>query len=224
MDWLTFVVVDPVKAMLIRIWSYIPSIAGAIVILVAGWLIAKLLEAVIVRVLKAIRLDAVSDKAGISNVLAKGEIKLSLSELIGAVIYWLVILVVIATALNALNLAIAADLVSKLVAYVPNILGAIFILVIGSFLADFVATVVRTTANNAGIKKAKLLAQITQVVLVVFASIIAIEQLQIASALIILSVNVILISIGVGIAIAFGFGCKDIAGRFVQDVINNLKK
>ena len=224
MDWLTFVVVDPVKAMLIRIWSYIPSIAGAIVILVAGWLIAKLLEAVIVRVLKALRLDAASDKAGISNVLAKGEITLSLSDLIGAVIYWLVILVVIATALNALNLAIAADLVSKLVAYVPNILGAIFILVIGSFLADFVATVVRTTANNAGIKKAKLLAQITQVVLVVFASIVAIEQLQIASALIILSVNVILISIGVGIAIAFGFGCKDIAGRFVQDVINNLKK
>ena len=96
MDWLTFVVVDPVKAMFIKIWSYVPALAGAIVILVVGWLVAKLVEAVVVRLLKAIRLDVASDKAGISNVLAQGEIHLSLSELVGAIIYWLVILVVLA--------------------------------------------------------------------------------------------------------------------------------
>ena len=125
MDWLTFVVVDPVKAMLIKLWGYIPSIAGAIVILIVGWLIAKLTEAVIVRVLKAIRLDTASDKVGISNVLAQGEIKLTISELIGAVIYWIVILMVIATALGTLNLTVAAELVARLVDYVPNILAAI---------------------------------------------------------------------------------------------------
>ena len=224
MDWLTFVVVDPVKAMLIKIWGYIPAIAGAIVILIVGWLIAKLIEAVIVRVLKAIRLDVGSDKAGISNILAQGEIKLSLSELIGAVIYWIVILVVIATALGTLNLTVAADLVSRLVDYVPNILGAIFILIVGAFVADFVAAIVRTTAGNAGIKKASLLAKMTKTILIVFAAVIAIEQLKIASTLIVLAVNVILISIGIGIALAFGLGCKDIAGKFVQEVINDLKK
>ncbi len=224
MEWLTFVVADPVKAMFIKIWSYIPALAGAIVILVVGWLIAKLVEAIVVRVLKAVRLDMASDKAGISNVLAQGEIRLTLSELIGAIIYWLVILVVIATALNALNLSIAAELISRLVGYVPNILGAVFILVLGSLLANFIATIVRTSANNAGIRKANLLSQLTQTVIVVFAVIIAIEQLKIASALIILSVNVILISIGMAIAIAFGLGCKDIAGKFISDLINNLKK
>ena len=224
MDWLTFVVVDPVKAMFVRIWSYIPALVGAIVILVIGWLIAKLIETVIVRVLKAVQLDMASDKSGISNVLAQGEIKLTLSELIGAMIYWIIILVVIATALNALNLSIAADLLARLVGYVPNLLGAIFILVLGSFLANFIATIVRTSASNAGIKRANLLAKITQAVLVVFAVVIAIEQLKIASALIVLAVNIILISLGLGIAIAFGLGCKDIAGRFVQDLINSLKK
>ena len=136
MDWLTFVVVDPVKAMLIRVWSYVPALAGAIVILVIGWFVAKLIEAVIIRVLKAIRLDAASDKAGISNILAQGEIKMTVSEVIGAVIYWVIILVVIATALGTLNLTIAADMVSRLIEYVPNILGAIFILIAGTFLAD----------------------------------------------------------------------------------------
>ena len=224
MDWLTFVVVDPVKAMLIKIWSYVPSLAGAIVILVVGWLIAKVVEAVVVRALKAVRLDVASDKAGISNVLAQGEIRLSLSELIGAIIYWLVILVVLATALNALNLAIAADLISRLVAYVPNILGAIFILVLGTFLANFVSAIVRTSASNAGLNSAKLLAKLTQTVLVIFAVIVAIEQLKIASALIVLAVNVVLISIGLGLAIAFGLGCKDIAGKYMQEIVNNFKK
>lgn len=224
MDWLTFVVVDPVKAMFIRVWGYIPAIAGAIVILVIGWLVAKLIEAVIVRVLKAIRLDAASDKAGVSNVLAQGEIRLTVSELIGAVVYWIIILVVIATALGTLSLTVAADMVQRLIEYVPNILGAIFILIVGSFVADFVSTIVRTTAGNAGLKKASMLAKLTKTVLVIFAVVIAIEQLKIASTLIVLAVNIVLISIGIGIALAFGLGCKDIAGKFVQDVINDMKK
>ncbi len=224
MDWLTFVVVDPVKAMSVKVWSYVPALAGSIVILVIGWLVAKLLESVIARVLKAIRLDEASDKAGISNILAQGEIKLTLSELIGALIYWIVILVVLATALNALNLTIAAEMIGKLVGYVPNILAAVFILVLGSFLANFVATIVRTSAGNAGISNAKVLGKITHVLIVIFAVIAAIEQLQIASALLVLGVNVILISIGLGIAIAFGLGCKDIAGKFMSDTINSMKK
>lgn len=224
MEWLTFVVVDPVKAMLIRVWGYIPAIAGAIVILIVGWLIAKLLEAVIVRVLKAVRLDMASDKAGLANILAQGEIKMTISEVIGAVIYWIIILVVIATALGTLNLIIAAEMVTRLIEYVPNILGAIFILIAGTFLADFISKIVLTAGSNAGIGKARLLSKLTKFVLVTFAFIIAIEQLGIATTLIVLAVNIILISIGLGIALAFGLGCKDIAGKFIGDLVNDLKK
>jgi len=224
MDWLTFVVVDPVKAMLIKVWGYIPAIAGAIVILIIGWLAAKLIEAVVVRVLKALRLDAASDKAGLTNILAQGDIKLTISEVMGAVIYWIVILVVIATALGALNLTIAADLVTRLIEYIPNIIGALFILIVGAFLADFIAKIVLTTASNAGISKARLLAKIAKFVLVTFAVVIAIEQLKVASALIVLAINIILISIGLGIALAFGLGCKDMAGKFIQELVDNLKK
>ena len=224
MEWMTVVVADPVKAMLIKIWSYIPTLLGAILILVIGWMIAKLLEGIVVRVLKAVRLDVASDKAGVSNILAQGDIKLTLSELLGAIVYWLLVLVIIATALNALNLTVAASLISRLVEYVPNIIGAIFVLVLGSFLANFVASIVRTSASNAGIERAKLLGQITQTAVITFAIIIAIEQLNIATALIALAVNVILASIGIGIALAFGLGCKDIAGKFVSDLINKLKK
>ena len=224
MDYLNVVVVDPVKAMSVKIWSYIPAIAGAIVILVVGWLIAKVIEAIIARVLKTVKLDAASEKAGIAGVLAKGEIRMTLSELIGAVVYWLVMLIVLATTLDALNLKIASELLTRVVGYVPNILGAIFILILGAFVANFVGAVVRTAGNNAGIKNTKMLSQLAQTILMVFAVIIAIEQLQVATTLLILSVNIILVSIGLGSAIAFGLGCKDIAGKFMQDVINGMKK
>lgn len=224
MNWMTVVVADPVKAMLIKIWSYIPTLMGAIVILIVGWLIAKLIEAVVTRVLKAVKLDMASDKAGLTNILAQGDIKLTLSELLGAIIYWLVILVVVATALNALNLTIAAALISRLVEYVPNILAAIFVLVLGSFLGNFVGTIVRTTARNAGIERAKLLSEIANMIIVIFAVIIAIEQLNIATALIALAVNVILASIGLAIALAFGLGCKDLAAKAMSDFMNKVKK
>ena len=224
MDNLNVVVMEPIKIMAIKIWSYIPAIAGAIIILVVGWLLAKLIETIVTKVLKAVRLDSVSDKIGISKVLAQGDIKMSLSELIGGVIYWLVVLVAVATMFDALNLKMASDIISRLVGYVPNILAAVFILIIGSFLANFIATIIRTAGSNAGLKNAKLMSQIAQVVLMVFTVIIAIEQLKVATALLVLAVNIILISIGLGIALAFGLGCKDIAGKFMQDIVNKMNK
>lgn len=223
-DYLNVVLLDPVKAMTMKIWGYIPAIAGAIVILVVGWLIAKFIEAVVARVLKAVKLDSMSEKAGIANVLAQGDIKMPLSGLIGAVVYWLVMLVVISTTLDALNLKIASELLSRLVGYVPNILGAIFILILGAFVANFVGAIVRTAASNAGIKSAKALSQITQIIIMIFSVVIAIEQLQIATTLIILGVNIILVSFGLGLALAFGLGCKDIAGKAMQDFIASMKK
>jgi len=68
------------------------------------------------------------------------------------------------------------------------------------------------------------MSQISQVILMVFTVIIAIEQLKVATALLVLAVNIILISIGLGIALAFGLGCKDIAGKFMQDVVNKMNK
>jgi len=224
MDNLAFVVTDPIKAVLVKVWGYVPVLFGALVILVVGWLVAKIIESLVVRVLKTVKLDMASDKAGVSNILAQGDIKITLSELIGVLTYWLVMLCVIVATLNALNLNVAAALLSRIVAYIPKILVAIFVIVLGSFLANLVGSIVRTSASNAGVKNAKMLGKVSQTVLVIFSILIAIEQLNIATAIIALSFNIILMSLGLGLALAFGLGCKDIAGRFMQDVINGIKK
>ncbi len=221
MNW-NIVVMDSVREMLTRVGVFIPRLIGVLLILIIGWLIAKLIETVIVRVLKLVRLDTLSERSGASNFLAKGGIKYTLSELLGVLMYWLMMLIVIMTALNALQWTVAAELLNKVVAFIPNIIVAIFVLVIGMFVSAVLAGVVRTAASNAGIKQARLLGQITQVVVIVFAAVIALEQLNIGKIIIASAVQIVLAALGLGLAIAFGVGCKDIAGKYVSDLIKKL--
>ena len=223
MNW-NIVIMDSVREMLTRVGVFIPRLIGVLLILIIGWLIAKLIELVIVRVLKLIRLDTLSERSGTSNFLAKGGIKYTLSELLGVLAYWTAMLIVIMTALNALQWTVAAQLLNKVVAFIPNIIVAVFVLVIGMFVSAVLAGVVRTAASNAGIKQARLLGQITQVVVVIFAVVIALEQLNIGKIIIASAVQIILAAIGLGLAIAFGVGCKDIAGKYVSDLISKLKE
>ena len=221
MGWQT-VILEPTKAMLTRASIFIPILVGVLLILVIGWLIAKVLQQLVTRGLKAIQLDNISEKGGLADILAKGEIRYTLSELIGVVVYWLTMLTVLITAINAIGLTVAAELLDKIVLYVPNVVAGIFILVIGMFLATFVAGLVRTTAANAGVGQAKGLAQITQVVIIVFAIIIALDQF-IRTEVLKSSLSIILASLGLGLALSFGLGCKEIAGRFVSDLIDKAR-
>lgn len=223
MDW-TFVIMESVREMLTRVGAFIPKLIGVLVILIVGWLIAKIIETVLVRSLKLIRLDTLSEKSGTSNFLAKGGIKYTLSELVGVLVYWIVLLIVIITALNALQWTVAAEVLNTIVGYIPNIIVAVFILVLGMFVSTLLGTVIRTAASNAGITQARLLGQITQTVVIVFAAVIALQQLKIQTGIILNVINITVAAIGLALGLAFGLGCKDIAGKALADFLEKLKK
>jgi small-conductance mechanosensitive channel len=126
-------------------------------------------------------------------------------------------------AINAIGLTIAAELLNKVVLYIPNVIAAIFILILGMFVATLLRNIVQTAANNAGLSQSKLLSKIVELIIVVFVTIVALEQLNIGIRITELTLSIILGCIGLGIALAFGLGCKDIAGRYVSDLIEKLK-
>jgi len=221
-EWL-LPVKEPITAMALKIWSYVPNVIAAIVILLVGLVISKILASLIVKILKLSKLDVLSEKSGLAKMLKVGEIKSALSEIIGTIIYWLLVLLVAVTAAQALKFTAAVGLMSKLIAYIPNIISAILVLAVGSFLASILGSFVSTAAKNAGMKKANLLTQIVKTVLIIFAVAIALEQLQIGKGIITQAVSVILLSIGAGFAIAFGLGCKDIVAKGVRDFLDSLK-
>ena len=214
-------VVEPVRALVNQLMTFLPTLAGALLLFLIGWMIAKAVEAVSARILKTIALDKIADQIQLSSVLAKGGVKRKLSELLGAIIYWLVMLAVVMVVFNALQLTVAAELFQNVVEFLPNVIASVFILIVGVFAAAFLATTVRTAASNAGIVQSHLLGQAVQAVVVVFAVVAALQQLRIEFVgevfLIILG------GISLGCALAFGLGCRDIAGRWVSDLVSELQ-
>jgi len=222
MDW-NAVVMDPVREMLARIVGFLPQLLGVLVILIGGWIIAGLLKSIVVKLLKLIQLDTASEKSGLGDVLRRGGIGHTISELIGVIIYWLIMLMVFMTALNALGMTVAASLLDKVILYIPNVIAAIFILSLGIFFSSMIGTIVRTASSNAGISQAKFLGQLTQAVIMVFAVVITLEQLNIAASILNLTINIIIASLGLALAIAIGLGSKDIAADMMKDLVDKIK-
>lgn len=222
MDW-NIIVIEPVKAMLVRAATFLPTLIGILVILIVGWIIAAVLKSVVVKLLKVIQFDVASEKSGLADILRRGGIKNSLSELIGGIIYWLIMLLVFMAALNALGMTVVASLLDKVILYIPNVIAAIFILALGIFFASIIGTVVRTASTNAGITQAKFLGQLSQTVIVIFAVVMTLEQLNIAATILTTTINILLGSIGLAVAIAVGIGSKDIAGKLIQQLVDQLK-
>jgi hypothetical protein len=217
------VLLEPAKIILSQISQFLVNVLLVVIILIIGWIIAKIIKTLVTKLLRAIKLDQLSDRIDLDSILAKGGLSYSLSELIGVICYWLALLITFVVAVNAIGLTVAADLLNRIVLYVPNIIAAVFILILGMFVATLLSNIVKTAANNAGVSQAKLLGKAVEVVVIIFAVAISLEQLGIAAKVIELTISIILASLGLSVALAFGLGCRDLAAKFISDLIENLK-
>lgn len=223
MDWRA-IIIQPAQAILEKAITYAYKGIGILVILIVGWFIAKAVEGLVARFLKVAQLDTAADKAGITKILVKGEIKYTLSELVGALAYWLIILIAIVAAINILDLTVAAVLLNQIIAYIPNVVAAVFILAAGMFLATLAAAGINAIAVNSGISQGQLLAKIAQVAIVVVAVLMALEQLKIAATILNLIIPIVLASVGLALGLAFGLGGKDAAAKMIKETVDKIGK
>ena len=217
------VVLDTWSTFWTALVPYLSKLITALIVLVIGIILAKVLEKLIVQVLKVARFDILSEKSSIASILAKGEIKHSLSELLGIVIYWLLILVVAIITLTIAGLPPTGYL-DNAVAYAGKVVLSIFVLVLGLFFAALIGSIVRTTASNAGMATAKNLGQIAQVVIIVITALTVLPMLGVRTFILDTAVIVVLASAGLALGLAFGLGSKDIAGKIMSELVDKWKK
>jgi hypothetical protein len=211
-------IVEPIREMLTRIVSYLPVLLGALAILTIGWVVAKTLRAMVNRGLKVAHFDSLAEKAGISQILTKGGLKTSAREVLSTLVYWLVIVMVLVVVVNALGLPQASSVLESLFGYIPNVIAALFVLVVGMFLANFVSGIVRTAAGNAGLSKPEILAGVSRWAIVIFAGTISLKELGIATLLVTTTFNIILGGVCLALALAFGLGGKEAAARYLEEL------
>lgn len=219
MDW-NEVLLDPIRAFFSQLVGFLPNLLAVLAILVGGWIVAKVVQKVLIRLLAAVRADSLAERIQFAEMLARGGIERTFSQLVGALAYWIIMLVVLVAALNVLQLTATAELLQQLVAFLPAIVTAIVVLILGILAAGVLAATVRTVASNAGIAQAPVLGQFAQVLVIIFTVVVALQQLQIqfvGDAFL-----VILGALSFGLALAFGLGCKDLVGRWVSDLVDRL--
>jgi len=211
-------IVEPITQMLTKIMAYLPVLLGALIILIVGWIVAKAIRRLFDWLLKLIRFDTMADKAGISEILSKGGLKATAGEVLSGLVYWLVIIMVLVMVVNALGLPQASDVLESLFAYIPNVIAAIFVLVIGMFLASFVSGIARTAAGSANLPKPEALAGISRWAIIIFAATISLRELGIAPLLVTTTFNILFGGVCLALALAFGLGGKEAAAKYLEQL------
>lgn len=210
------IVLGPINEVLLTITPLLLNLLYALVLLLIGLLIAKGLQWLVVRVLGALQLNKGCKQIGFTDFLTKGGIKRGPTELLGDLIYWLTIFVAVTAVAGILGLASAKALLGGLLAYLPAVLSAVYVLGVGIFVALLLSAVVLVIANNIGLTNADTLAKVVQYAIIIFAALAALGQLGVPLEWITTSVTIVVGAVGLAFALAFGLGAKDRAANFLD--------
>jgi len=186
--------------------------------LVLGRFIARLLRKLIIKLAKFIKLDVIADKVELDQMLEQIGIKHKFSEIIGNIIYYVLLLVVLLTVFDILGLFVAKELFDKVVGFIPDIFISVILFVFGLYLANFVHDFINGRLNNMNIEQASVIGSIAKfgILLIVFSMILS--QLNIGNDLVSKLTQYLFAAIGLGLAIAIGLGGKDAAKELIDQV------
>jgi len=199
-----------------RFQVFVPNLLAMLALLTIGILAAVAIRVGVGFALKWLSFDRFSERTGISTVLQKGGIRAAPSRVLALTLAWLVLAVFVLLAVAALDLMAAVSLVNEAFAYLPNLLVAAALLLLGSLVAGFVHRSVLIAAVNSGVPSARLLAGAAQVALLVFFAAMALEHLGLGRQVILTSFTIVFGGVVFALALAFGLAGRDMARETLE--------
>lgn len=197
--------------------SAIPRILGFIIIVAIGWFVSTLLARAVVGLLRAIRFDELMQRSGLADFIAKMGTGIDSAGLVAAVVKWIVRLVVLLVAFDALGLPAVSDVMRQLLLWLPDLVVAIFVLFIGGIAARALGNIVRGATAESGFANPETLANVARTSVWAFAIVVAINQLGIASNLINTLFTGFVGALAIALGLAFGLGGRDLAARTLEN-------
>ena len=204
---------------LLAIWAeivaFLPNLVTALVILLVGYLVARIAAAVVRRLLGVVGFDRLCERTGFAGLLSRINVQRSASHIFGSIVFWILMLLFLLSASESLGLDRLSATIDSLVQYLPRVLGAVFILAIGLFAATFARDAVRAGAETIGARHATVLSQTTYFLLAVISVALAIGQLELETQLLTIAVAVVMGAAGIAAALAFGLGAREAAANLL---------
>lgn len=199
-----------------RLINFLPVLIGALLVLLAGWVIAVAVGKLAEKFMKALRVDKAAEKIGISGRFYGSELHLTISSFFGGLVKWFLILVFIMAAADILKLNQVTDFLNSILLYIPNVIVAVVILGAVFLLGNFVYNIVKGSTKAAGIISATLLATVSKWAIVIFGIFAALIQLGVAQSLVSTIFIGIVAMLALAGGLAFGLGGRDEAAMILR--------
>ena len=193
----------------------VPALLGALVILFAGYLLAKVLEKLVERFLRRIRLNRMLEKGGVMQAVERSGSHLNPVRVLANLVFWLVMFAVILVAANALGLESLANVFSELVSYIPSVIAAIVIILVGIVLGGFVGGLISASAG--ALHGGRALARVGRGGVILLAIFMALQELGIATDIVTTAFAILFGAIALAMALAFGLGNRELAGQVTRE-------
>ena len=207
---------EPLRVFLVQVGDFLPRFALALVVILVGWLLAKVARYAIVRGLRAVNFHVVSERAGLDGFLRDGGIQSDTTDIIALIVYWLVILGALVIGFNSLGLIYVTDLLGRVILFVPKVLVAVLVLAFGGYFARFIGNAITAYCRNVHIQDAELLGRLAQYAILTFVILIALDQVNIGGDIVRQSFLIILAGLVFALALAFGLGGKEWAAELLE--------
>lgn len=215
---------DIVRSSLLTLWGgvalFLPRFIAAVVVFLVGWLIAELLGKLAYHIVRVLRLDNALAKVGFRNAWEKSGFRLNTPVLFYELVKWFFVVVFLMAATNILGLGQVSEFLRTVVFYLPNVIVAMVILLIGILVAKFLEGLVRASVKAAGLMSANFLGALTKWAVFVFSLLIALAQLKVADDIIKIVITGLIAAGALAMGLAFGLG----GVKHAEEMIGDLKR
>lgn len=205
-----------VSAALASVFEFLPRLLGFIIILVVGWILASILAKAVAGLLRTVNFNELARRSGISDFIHSMGTDVDAAGFVALIAKWFVRIIALVVAFDALGLPAVSEVLQELLLWLPNLVVAVVMLVLGGLAANALANIVRGATSEAELGDPDLLAGITKAAVWGFAIIVAVNQLGIAQTLVNTLFTGIVAALALAIGLAFGLGGRDAAARTIE--------
>lgn len=196
--------------------TFIPRLVGFLVLLLVGWLVGIGVDKAVTGLLRKVGFSRLSDRIGLTRFEQRVGMKADSAKILGVVAFWFIFLIFLVMATNALGLPTVSNTLTTLVDYLPNVFVAILALFLGTLLGVFAGDIVRGATAASKVGNPQIFGNIARWAIIGFACLIALQQLEVAPALITVLFTAVMGALALAFGLAFGLGGRDSVQRWLS--------
>ena len=203
--------------------AFVPNLLAALLIIGVGYVVTRVVTTVLKRLLKLVGVDKLGARLQRVDVIAQSGVEISLSTVVAQIIYYFLMLIILVAATDVLGLAVVSNLVGTAIEYVPNLVAAIVILVIGAIVADILKELTAVTCRSLGIPSAGMIGSIVFWFVFIAILLTALSQAQLETDFVIIALSIVLAGLSLAFALAYGLAARPLMSGFLAQFYNRGK-